>query len=760
VAYRNDGAQLAVACGAGELRVYDLPAMTESARIRLGFDVRAWTNSSHLAVAGNGRRAAVILPRWAGVAVYELAGGRLVREVKIPSPRRGLGYGELAMNHAGTLLAFAHDRAITVHDVATGETIAWLQGHQVTGAMPPAFQPGGHLLATAGRDRTIRLWDPVRGRLIAALAGQLVGWQHGGSRLVISRGEDLVIYRVTAAEERRTIDVRTFGDRPGQTLDGPARVEYSPDSRLIALPIRPDGVWIVRSSDRSPMALLPIDSCDEAAFLPGGDLLTYNMWGLCRWPVRRLSDGGRRLGPPEPVWRLAEATDLMFNELAVAASGRWVGTTRFEPGVILLDPDRPQRRTWLVFRPAKGELAISPDGRWAATADVRPASAARPVQVWDAANGRRLAALDAGPARVAFSPNGRWLGVGGSSRYRFYRTGSWEPVAEAEHGETGGVMPLAFHPGGRVAAVLADTSRGTARLIEVETGRVLATLEPPDPAITYAMAFSPDGRSLALSQTDQRVHIWDLAMIRRRLDELGLAAGFPDFAGGDVAPAPAHGAAAVERIEVVGADPVGFQRLRIMQVLWEMWLEFRRLADTALDDALDLSNRADGWMKLGYPRLAVADFRASLARQPESASTAVRLAYCLLDGSDREEPDEAARWARRALELDPKLDAARYILGVALYRAGRFAEAAPELEANIQRMPYSAGFNWLFLAMCRHRLGRTAEARAALAEAVRWRAAWTEKNAGRLALFQTQLREVQSALEGTLPDLPVDVFAR
>jgi hypothetical protein len=323
-------------------------------------------------------------------------------------------------------------------------------------------------------------------------------------------------------------------------------------------------------------------------------------------------------------------------------------------------------------------------------------------------------------------------------------------------------MALAFHPGGRVAAVLADASRGTgtARLVEVETGRVLAALELPNPAMTYAMAFSPDGRSLALSQTDQRVHVWDLALIRRRLDELGLAAAFPDFSGGEVAPAGTAAVADVGRIEVLGADPAGLRRLAIGQVLREGWRGVRMMADAGLDDAEDLSRRAARWRRLGHPELAEADYRASLARRPDSVPTAYDLAWCLLYGRGRYNPYEAAHWARRAIELDPDYNPAQLILGRALYEARRYAEAADQLEANIRRAPSDAGYDWLRLAICRHRLGRPAAARAAVAEAVRWRAAWPEKNPASSALFGSLLREARSVLAETVLDLPDDVFAR
>jgi hypothetical protein len=62
--------------------------------------------------------------------------------------------------------------------------------------------------------------------------------------------------------------------------------------------------------------------------------------------------------------------------------------------------------------------------------------------------------------------------------------------------------------------------------------------------------------------------------------------------------------------------------------------------------------------------------------------------------------------------------------------------------------------------MCRRRQGGAAEARAALAEAVRWRAARTDLRPDRAAAFDCLFREARSVVDEALPDLPADVFAR
>jgi hypothetical protein len=79
---------------------------------------------------------------------------------------------------------------------------------------------------------------------------------------------------------------------------------------------------------------------------------------------------------------------------------------------------------------------------------------------------------------------------------------------------------------------------------------------------------------------------------------------------------------------------------------------------------------------------------------------------------------------------------------------------------NIPRDPDDAGLDGVAQAMCRRRLGRAAAVRAALAEALRSRAARPDLRPDRAAAFDRLLREAESVLGEALPDLPADAFAR
>src|SRR5262249_31980589 len=176
--------------------------------------------------------------------------------------------------------------------------------------------------------------------------------------------------------------------------------------------------------------------------------------------------------------------------------------------------------------------------------------------------------------------------------YRFLQTGSWALVSRSEFkfdrrsGEAS--MRIAFHPIGHIAAVL-DADFSGIRLVDVPTGSQLAPLDGTDGAQTHCLAFSPDGRFLTVSRNDQTVEIWDLARIRSRLEELGLAAGIPDAFGSETT---AVVVPAIERIQVHGAGPAGLRLLAARQAVRELGVAIRERFDSPLTHPDALSVRA------------------------------------------------------------------------------------------------------------------------------------------------------------------------
>src|SRR5262249_55058213 len=125
---------------------------------------------------------------------------------------------------------------------------------------------------------------------------------------------------------------------------------------------------------------------------------------------------------------------------------------------VLANVEQPaEKRVVLKDHPHLGSVALSPDGRWAATG-TRNGDGTR---VWEAATGRPVRDLQEQDACVAFSPDGRWLVTGNEKEYAFWDTTSWPTQPDRKIprvGTPGAPGPLAFSPDGRLLA-LARTAR-------------------------------------------------------------------------------------------------------------------------------------------------------------------------------------------------------------------------------------------------------------------------------------------------------------
>jgi hypothetical protein len=80
---------------------------------------------------------------------------------------------------------------------------------------------------------------------------------------------------------------------------------------------------------------------------------------------------------------------------------------------------------------------------------------------------------------------------------------------------------MAFSPDVKLLAI--PLSQWEVQLINLATGRQVATLANPDAESVGHFAFSPDGCRLALaSSTSPSIQLWDLRALRRQLDAMGL----------------------------------------------------------------------------------------------------------------------------------------------------------------------------------------------------------------------------------------------
>src|SRR5581483_601523 len=150
---------------------------------------------------------------------------------------------------------------------------------------------------------------------------------------------------------------------------------------------------------------------------------------------------------------------------------------------------------------------------------------------------------------------------------------------------------------------------------------------------------------------------------------------------------------------------------------------------------------------LNRPADAAADRKRTAELTPDEPQALNDLAWDLANGPPAQrDPKRAVELARRALKAKP--DEALYFntLGVALYRAGEYAEAVAALEKSLAGSGgESDAWDLFVLAMCRHRLGQPDRAKADLARAVGWvgkQTKLTDRERAELAAFRAEAEDL------------------
>ena len=370
-----------------------------------------------------------------------------------------------------------------------------------------AFSPDGHLLATAGRDKAVILWDVANRdrpkRLNHPLTGQTgtinsLAFSLDGRTLATASADDTVIlWDLTDPNRPR---------RLGQFLTGHTgtveSVAFSPDGRTLATANWDKTVilWDVSAREHPLRIGQPLaghtGDLNSVAFSPDGHILatassdnTVILWDL----IDR--NQPHRLGQP-----LTGHTGPV-SSVAFSPDGRTLATGGYDNAAILWNLDDPTQPHKL-GQPLTGHtgavlsVAFSPDGNTLATA-----SEDRTAILWNVSFrehpvriGQPLAGHTDALQSVAFSPDGHTLA-----------TASWD--------KTGILWDLTSQDQPHQISQISQISQ---REQLNQFGR-LKQLGQPDQLdqmmqlfLASSVTYAPDAHMLATSNYDNTSTLWDL----------------------------------------------------------------------------------------------------------------------------------------------------------------------------------------------------------------------------------------------------------
>jgi WD40 repeat protein len=390
--------------------------------------------------------------------------GRILGNMRL---RHNQEINAVAFSPDGKRLATAsRDRTVKIWDLANGHEVLAYLGHS-DHVRSVAFSPDGKLIASAGGEPDIKLWDPATGKDVRSIKGKgnyvtSIAFSSDGKTLAAGSDDKAVrLYEVASGDLKREItDFR-------QAVQS---VAFNADSSILAAGVA-DGLiklW------EFPKVL---DNANQPEYWSKQDFngSTYQVvFGPDNKTMVRVGPDGVKL----------YNTPLPGSPITVTAHRHLIGP-----------PDKKDRHTVAVF---------SKDGKTLFTGGTDGV-----IRLWDADSGLSTGTFKGHNGEIrglTFNAAGSKL-ASASADYTV-RLWDFDIVLQARDytGHEAPVWTTAFSPDGR--RVVSASADKTVKVWDIASGQVLHTLSGHKSGVTVAL-FSPDSKTILSGSGDKTLKLWD-----------------------------------------------------------------------------------------------------------------------------------------------------------------------------------------------------------------------------------------------------------
>lgn len=461
----------------------------------------------------------------------------------------------IAATHSYPALSFSPDAKtlainryeVTLANTVTGETVVLPETHEGR-VSAVAISPDGQLIATGSEDNTAKLWNIASRKEIATLKG------HKDTIYAVAFSPDRKIVATASADKTVKLwDVDSYKEIT--TLKGHASdvfsVNFSPDGKVIATS-NDDELKLWSTAVTAGASFKEIDELGaKVGFLRDGDQLAVVSSDIKLLDTKSLNNTGFKLSQTDSL-----------KSVAISRSGRFVASTTGDTTLKLWDVSS-QGPTTLQHPMAVSVLEFSPDGNILATD-----SADMTVRLWDTGSRREIATLkhDKAVRLLRFSGDGQILAAVSGATIKLWNVGARNEIGMFS--DSAAVGSLLFSPDNKTLATISQGSfeetslklklwdigsrseikafncndcqddlnfaeEGISGLIAFSPDNKIVAISGDDSVILWSMgerreigklsghdstvnavAFSPDGKTIATGSSDKTVKLWEIASLQ------------------------------------------------------------------------------------------------------------------------------------------------------------------------------------------------------------------------------------------------------